>query len=127
MTTLVTGATGFLGSAIARELLKDGHKIKLLARSNSDLGNIEGLDAEIVRGDLRDRKTLKSALQGCSKLYHAAAFYSLWSKDKKLIYDINVQGTRNILETALDLGLESVVYTSTVGCIGLSKNHTPTN
>ena len=127
MTTLVTGATGFLGSAIARELLSDGHKIKLLARSNSDLGNIEGLDAEIVRGDLRDRETLKSALKGCSKLYHAAAFYSLWNKDKKLIYDINVQGTRNILETALDLGLESVVYTSTVGCIGLSKDRTPTN
>ena len=127
MTTLVTGATGFLGSAIARELLSDGHKIKLLARSNSDLGNIEGLDAEIVRGDLRDRETLKSALKGCSKLYHAAAFYSLWNKDKKLIYDINVQGTRNNLETALDLGLENVVYTSTVGCIGLSKDHTPTN
>ena len=127
MTTLLTGATGFLGSAIARELLRDGHKIKLLARSNSDLANIEGLDAEIVSGDLRDRETLKSALQGCSKLYHAAAFYSLWSKDKKLIYDINVQGTRNILETALDLGLESVVYTSTVGCIGLSKDRTPTN
>jgi dihydroflavonol-4-reductase len=127
MTTLVTGATGFLGSAIARELLSDGHKIKLLARSNSDLGNIEGLDAEIVRGDLRDRETLKSALKGCSKLYHAAAFYSLWNKDKKLIYDVNVQGTRNILETALNLELERVVYTSTVGCIGLSKDRTPTN
>ena len=127
MTILLTGATGFLGSAIARELLSDGHEIKLLTRGNSDLRNIEGLDAEIVRGDLRDRETLKSALKGCSKLYHAAAFYSLWNKDKKLIYDINVQGTRNILETALDLGLESVVYTSTVGCIGLSKDRSPTN
>jgi len=127
MTTLVTGATGFLGSAIARELLGDGRKIKLLARSNADLRNIEGLEAEIVKGDLRDRESLKSALQGCSRLYHAAAFYSLWNKDKKLIYDINVQGTRNILETALDLGLENVVYTSTVGCIGLSKDRTATN
>ena len=127
MTTLVTGATGFLGSAIARELLKDGRKIKLLARSNADLGNIEGLEAEIVKGDLRDRESLKSALQGCSRLYHAAAFYSLWNKDKKLIYDINVQGTRNILKTALDLGLENVVYTSTVGCIGLSKDRRATN
>ena len=127
MTTLVTGATGFLGSAIARELLKDGRNIKLLARDNADLQNIKGLDAEIAIGDLRDRESLKSAFKGCSKLYHAAAFYSLWSKDKKLIYDINVQGTRNILETALDLGLESVVYTSTVGCIGLSKDRTPTN
>jgi len=127
MTTLVTGATGFLGSAIARALLKDGRKIKLLARGNANLRNIKGLDAEIVIGDLRDRESLKSALQGCSKLYHAAAFYSLWNKDKKLIYDINVQGTRNILEIALELGLENVVYTSTVGCIGLSKDRTPTN
>ena len=79
MTTLVTGATGFLGSAIARELLKDGRNIKLLARDNSDLKNIKGLDAEIVIGDLRDRESLKSAFKGCSKLYHAAAYYSLWN------------------------------------------------
>ena len=127
MTTLVTGATGFLGSAIARELLRDGRKIKLLARGNADLRNIEGLEAEVVKGDLRDRESLKSAMVGCSRLYHVAAYYSLWDQDKKLIYDINVQGTRNILETALELGLERVVYTSTVGCIGLSEDRTPTN
>ncbi len=127
MTTLVTGATGFLGSAIARELLRDGRKIKLLARGNADLTNIDGLDAEVAKGDLRDRESLKSAMEGCSTLYHAAAYYSLWDRDKNLIYDINVQGTRNILETALELGLERVVYTSTVGCIGLSKDRTPTN
>ena len=127
MTTLVTGATGFLGSAIARELLRDGRKIKLLARGNADRQNIDGLDAEVVKGDLRDRESLKSAMEGCSTLYHAAAYYSLWDRDKKLIYDINVQGTRNILETALELGLERVVYTSTVGCIGLSEDRTPTN
>ena len=127
MTTLVTGSTGFLGSAIARELLRDGRKIKLLARENADLRNIEGLGAEVVAGDLRDKESLRSALKGCSKLYHAAAYYSLWDKDKKLIYDINVEGTQNILETALELGIEKVVYTSTVGCIGLSKDLTPTN
>ena len=127
MTTLITGATGFLGSAIARELLCDGRKIKLLARGNADLRNIEGLEAEVVKGDLRDRESLKSAMTGCSRLYHVAAYYSLWDQDKKLIYDINVQGTRNILETALELGLERVVYTSTVGCIGLSADRTPAN
>ena len=127
MTTLITGATGFLGSAIARELLRDGRKIKLLARGSADLRNIEGLEAEVVKGDLRDRESLKSAMTGCSRLYHVAAYYSLWDQDKKLIYDINVQGTRNILETALELGLERVVYTSTVGCIGLSEDRTPTN
>lgn len=127
MTTLVTGATGFLGSAIARELLKDGRTIKLLARKNTDLRNVEGLQAEVVTGDLRDRASLKSAMTGCTQLYHAAAYYSLWDKDKKLIYDINVQGTQNILETALELGLQRVVYTSTVGCIGLSDKYHPAN
>lgn len=127
MTVLVTGATGFLGSAIARELLRDGRKLRLLVRENADPQNIEGLDAEIAKGDLRDKDSLKSAMEGCSTLYHAAAYYSLWGRDKKLIYDINVRGTRNILETALELGLERVVYTSTVGCIGLPEGRAPAN
>ncbi len=127
MTTLVTGATGFLGSALARELLKDGRTLKLLARKNTDMRNIDDLDCEVAHGDLRDRKSLKSALAGCSTLYHTAAYYSLWSRDKKLIYDINVQGTRNILESALEMGVEKVVYTSTVGCIGLSMDGRPAN
>ena len=127
MTTLVTGATGFLGSALARELLKEGRTLKLLVRKNSDTRNIDELDCEVAYGDLRDRDSLKSALAGCHTLYHTAAYYSLWSQDKKLIYDINVQGTRNILESALEMGVEKIVYTSTVGCIGLSEDGTPAN
>ncbi len=127
MTTLVTGATGFLGSALARELLKDGRTLKLLVRKNSDTRNIDDLDCEVAYGDLQDRDSLKSALTGCQTLYHTAAYYSLWSRDKKLIYDINVQGTRNILESALEMGVEKVVYTSTVGCIGLSEDGSPAN
>ena len=127
MTTLVTGATGFLGSALARELLKDGRTLKLLVRKNSDTRNIDDLDCEVAYGDLQDRDSLKSALTGCQTLYHTAAYYSLWSRDKKLIYDINVQGTRNILESALEMGIEKVVYTSTVGCIGLSEDGSPAN
>ena len=127
MTTLVTGATGFLGSALARELLKEGRTLKLLVRKNSDTRNIDELDCELAHGDLRDRDSLKSALAGCHTLYHTAAYYSLWSQDKKLIYDINVQGTRNILESALEMGVEKIVYTSTVGCIGLSEDGTPAN
>ena len=127
MTTLVTGATGFLGSALARELLKDGRTLKLLVRKNSDTRNIDELDCEVAHGDLQDRDSLKSALAGCHTLYHTAAYYSLWSQDKKLIYDINVQGTRNILESALEMGVEKVVYTSTVGCIGLSEDGSPAN
>ena len=127
MTTLVTGATGFLGSALARELLKDGRTLKLLVRKNSDTRNIDDLDCEVAYDDLQDRDSLKSALTGCQTLYHTAAYYSLWSQDKKLIYDINVQGTRNILESALEMGIEKVVYTSTVGCIGLSEDGSPAN
>ena len=127
MTTLVTGATGFLGSALARELLKEGRTLKLLVRKNSDTRNIDDLDCEVAYGDLQDRDSLKSALMGCQTLYHTAAYYSLWSQDKKLIYDINVQGTRNILESALEMGVKKVVYTSTVGCIGLSEDGSPAN
>ena len=122
MTTLLTGATGFLGSALARELLKEGRKLKLLVRENTDTRNIDDLDCEVFHGDLRDRDSLKTALVGCRSLYHTAAYYSLWSRDKKMIYDINVQGTRNILESALEADVEKVVYTSTVGCIGLSRD-----
>jgi dihydroflavonol-4-reductase len=127
MTTLLTGATGFLGSAIARELLKDGRPLKLFIRKNTDTRNIDDLDCEKTYGDLRDRESLDSALIGCKSLYHTAAYYSLWSRDKKMIYDINVQGTRNILEAALEANVEKVVYTSTVGCIGLSEDGNPAN
>jgi dihydroflavonol-4-reductase len=127
MTTLLTGATGFLGSAIARELLKDGRTLKLLIRKNTDTRNIDDLDCELVYGDLRDRESLKSALTGCKTLYHTAAYYSLWSRDKQMVYDINVQGTRNILESALEADAEKVIYTSTVGCIGLAEDGSPAN
>ncbi len=127
MTTLVTGATGFLGSAIVRELLKDGRRVRVLVRKGADTRNIAGLDLDIAYGELRDLESLRSALQDCKSLYHAAAYYSLWDNDKHLIYDINVEGTRNILQSAQDQNVEKVVYTSTVGCIGLSSNGQPNN
>ena len=127
MKTLVTGATGFLGSAIVRELLKDGRKVRVLVREGTNTENIDGLDLELAYGDLRDNESLKKALRDCEVLYHAAAYYSLWDKNKRLIYDINVEGTRNILQAALDLGLAKTVYTSTVGCIGLLENGDPAN
>ena len=127
MTTLVTGATGFLGSAIVRELLKDGRRVKVLVRKGADTRNIAGLDLEIAHGDLCDMASLHSALKGCDSLFHAAAYYSLWDKDKRLIYDINVEGTRNILQSAENQGVRKIVYTSTVGCIGLLANGRPNN
>lgn len=125
--TLVTGATGFLGSAIARELIKDGRKVRVLVRKGTDTENIDGLDVEIAYGDLRDKASLQQALSGCEVLYHTAAYYSLWDKDKRLSHDINVGGTRNILQAAQDLKLRKTVYTSTVGCIGLLPNKEPSN
>jgi len=127
MKTLVTGATGFLGSAIARELLQDGREVKVLVRDKTPTDNIDGLDLELTHGDLRDKDSLKKALKDCDVLYHSAAYYSLWDKNKRLIYDINVEGTRNILQAALDLGIAKTVYTSTVGCIGLLENGNPAN
>lgn len=125
MKTLVTGTTGFLGSAVARELLNDGRQIKALLRNGADTRNIEGLDLEAVYGDLRDKNSLKAALNGCDALYHVAAYYSFWSQDKSLIHDINVNGTKNLFEVALDTGVKKVVYTSTVGCIGLFPDGKP--
>lgn len=127
MKTLVTGATGFLGSAIVRELLRDGREVRVLVRKGTDTANITGLDLETVHGDLRDKSSLQAALKDCDRLYHTAAYYSLWDKNRQLIYDINVRGTRNILECAFELGLKKVVYTSTVGCIGLSQDGSPAN
>jgi dihydroflavonol-4-reductase len=127
MKTLVTGATGFLGSAIARELLEDGRKVRVLVRKGTDTKNIDGLDLEIAYGDLRDKASLQKALNGCEVLYHTAAYYSLWDKNKRLSYDINVEGTRNILQAAQNQGLRKTVYTSTVGCIGLLPNKKPSN
>jgi len=127
MKTLVTGATGFLGSAIVRGLLEDGRKVRVLVREETNTENIDGLDLELVYGDLRDKDSLKKSLRDCEVLYHTAAYYSLWDKNKRLIYDINVEGTRNILQAALDLGLAKTVYTSTVGCVGLLENETPAN
>ena len=86
MKTLVTGSTGFLGSAILRKLLEDGREVKVLIREKSDTTNIDGVDVEIVYGDLRDSDSLQSALNGCDVLYHTAAYYSLWDQDKRIIY-----------------------------------------
>ena len=127
MKTLVTGSTGFLGSAILRELLDDGREVKLLVRKDADTANIDGSDVEIAYGDLRDSESLQSALNGCNILYHAAAYYSLWDRDQQLIYDINLEGTRKILEASQKKNFEKIIYTSTVGCIGLNEDTTPAN
>lgn len=125
MKAFVTGATGFIGASIARELLKDGVEVRVLARPGSDRRNLAGLDVEIFEGDLSSRRELARGLKGCRTLYHAAADYRLWCPNPAGMYDANVGGTRNILAAALDAGLEKVVYTSSVGTLGNPGDGTP--
>src|SRR3954452_4129688 len=113
---LVTGASGFLGWHVARVLVERGYRVRALARPGS---RVEGLDVEVVTGDLRDRASLDRAAAGCGLVFHVAADYRLWAKDPRELYRSNVDGTRNLLEASRKSGVERVVYTSTVGCIGV--------
>lgn len=119
MKVLVTGATGFVGMWVVRELLKEGAEVRALVRPNSDRRNLAGLQVEIVEGDLRDRGSLIAALNGCDELYHVAAFYSTAEEDGPTLYEINVGGTKAILKAARLAGVRRIVYTSTIGTIGL--------
>jgi dihydroflavonol-4-reductase len=119
MKALVTGATGFVGGAVARALVNSGSDVRVLARAGADLQNLQGLHVERVEGDLRDPASLRKALTGCRQLYHVAAHYALWAKDPLIFYDVNVTGTKNLLEAAREAGTERIVYCSTIGAIGL--------
>ena len=121
MKVLITGATGFVGAAVARAVAATGADVRVLVRRDSDLGNLEGLTVERAQGDLRDRESLRRALAGCQQLYHVAAHYALWAKDPSVFYDINVTGTRTLLDAARDTGVQRIVYTSTIGAIGLPE------
>ena len=127
MKAFVTGATGFIGASIVRELLKDGCEVRVLARPGSDRRNLEGLDIEIWEGDLSDRGSLIKGLSGCHTLFHAAADYRLWTRNPASMYEVNVGGTRTILAAALEAGVEKVVYTSSVGTLGNPGDGTPGN
>jgi dihydroflavonol-4-reductase len=114
--TLVTGATGFIGWHVARKLLARGHTVRALVRPAS---KVRELEVEEVTGDLRNRESLERAVAGCGLVFHIAADYRLWARDPRELYRSNVEGTRNLLTAARDGGVERVVYTSTVGCIGI--------
>lgn len=115
---LVTGASGFVGWHVARLLLERGYKVRALVRPTSQL---TGLAVERVDGDLRDRASLDRALAGCGLVFHVAADYRLWARNPRELYDSNVTGTRHLLDAARDAGVDRVVYTSTVGCVGIPE------
>jgi len=125
MRSLVTGATGFVGSAVVRRLLAAEHHVRVLVRPASDRQNVEGLDVEVVEGDLTDANSLRAALEGCRYLFHVAALYRLWHPRPAEIYRANVEGTRHVLEQALAAGVERVVYTSSVATLGSRADGQP--
>lgn len=116
---VVTGATGFVGGAVVRALVARGRRVRVLVRAGADMRNLAGLEVERVLGDVCDRESVLKALSGCAGLYHVAARYSLWSREAREMYRANVQGTRTMLQAALDADVPRVVYTSSVGALGL--------
>jgi len=121
----VTGATGFLGSHVARVLADQGADLRLLVRSTSNLRNLEGLKAETASGDLRDAGSIEKAMSGCDTVFHVAADYRLWVRDSEEMYRSNVDGTRAILEAARKNGVRRVVHTSSVATMGFTENGHP--
>src|SRR5436305_10066788 len=127
MLVFVTGATGFLGSHVARALIEHGADLRLLVRASSNTNNIADLKADLVSGDLRDPASLERGISGCETVFHVAADYRLWVRDPAEMYRANVEGTRAILEAARKTGVRRVVYTSSVATMGFTSNGQPAN
>ena len=124
-TALVTGGTGFVGANLVRELLQDGRAVRVLARAGGDRRALQDLAVEVVDGDLTDPASLGAAMRGVTTVFHVAADYRLWAADPSMLYRANVDGTRNLLQAAADAGVARVVYTSTVGALGIPRDGTP--
>lgn len=131
MNCFVTGGSGFIGANLIHELAARGHRVKALLRPNSDRRGLAGADFEVVEGDVLDNSSLERGLKGCDWCFHVAASYHLWLRDYAPMYAANVEGTRNVLSAAAAAGCSRIVYTSTVGCIGLPTSYngfvTPTD
>jgi len=127
MKTLITGANGFIGSAVMRRLLEADHDIRVMVRPGSERRNLEGLSVEIIEGDLQDKTSLEQAVRGCNALFHLASDYRLWIPDPDNMYQTNVTGTRDLMLASVEAGVERVVYTSSVAVLGLNNDRTPAN
>lgn len=125
MKTLVTGGTGFVGAHLVRQLVERGDEVICLARARSRLDNLKGLPVKVMAGDVCQLGTLRPAMKGCNQVFHCAADYRLWCKDPAVMHATNVQGTKNMMQAAWDEGVGRVVYTSTVGCLGINPDGRP--
>ena len=125
MTTLLTGATGFVGAAVLRCLIAAGHNVRALVRPNSDRRNLSGVDCEIVTGDLTDPESLKRAVRGCEAVFHVAADYRIWVPDREKMNRVNVQGTVDLIRAAAAAGVSRIVYTSSVATLRLRDDGFP--
>ncbi len=124
---LITGASGFVGSAVARKLTEAGYSVRALVRSTSPRAHLAGLNLEFFEGDLRDRNSIERAMVGIRNVFHVAADYRLWARDRSEIVASNVDGTRNLMEAALSERVERVIHTSSVATIALPSDGTPGN
>ena len=127
MKVLITGATGFVGSAILRLLIRKGFDIQVLVRAGANRNNLENYNIKIIEGDLRNTESLKIAVDSCELVFHVAADYRIWVPDPKNMFNINIDGTRNLLNAAKNEGVKKIVYTSSVATLGTNKDGTSAN
>jgi dihydroflavonol-4-reductase len=125
MRAFVTGGTGFVGGAVVRRLLEAGYEIRALVRPGTDTRQLDGLPVERVEGDVRDAGSLRRGVAGCDHVFHVAALYSFWGHPWDDFYQVNVEGTRRVLEAARDGGVERIVHTSSVAALGTNADHSP--
>jgi len=125
MDALVTGGTGFVGANLVRVLIEDGQRVRVLARPGGDRRALADCAVEIAEGDLLDAASVRSAVRGVRRVYHVAADYRLWARQPSELFRANVDGTRHVLEAAWAAGAERIVYTSTVGAVGIPRDGAP--
>lgn len=125
--TLVTGAAGFIGSHVVRELLKQNREVRAMVMRGENTKNIDGLDVEKVEGDVTDADSVKRCVEGCNRVYHLAAIYALWLPNRRKMYDVNVTGSQNVLWAAYKADVEKVVYTSSIAALGVEPGDQPAN